>query len=162
MIAKLLKSKITVAVKPVPYWNRFPACARPEHCPVEFKEKLFSAEAWALWGFDDFDYVAIVKDGKRLIVPMSFIHPEEERVLFDNTEEDYVSSPSDIERYGKKEFAEDVSMMSGEFDVKIRSVKLTEYGADIVRDFKWSLNGHKKPVTNLNRHVFVEDTGKIT
>ena len=162
MIAKLLKSKITIAVKPVPHWNHFPACARPEHCPAEFKEKLFSAEAWALWGFDDFDYVAIVKDGKRLIVPMNFIHPEEERVLFDNTEDDYVSSPSDIERYGKEEFAEDIVMMSGEFDAKIHSVEITVYGADIVHDCKWSLNGHVKPVVNLNRQVFVEDTGKIT
>ena len=162
MIAKLLKSKITVAVKPIPYWNRFPDCVRPEYRPAEFKEKLFSAEAWAIWGFGEYDYVAIVKDGKRLIVPMSFIHPEEERVLFDNTEDNYISSPSDIERYGKKEFAEDVSMMSGEFDVKIRSVEITEYGADIVHDFKWSLNGHIKPVTNLWRQVFVEDTGKIT
>ena len=161
MKAKLLKTKIPVAIRPIVPWTSFPACARPEHLPN--KKKRFDAEVRALWYIGLSIYAAIVVEGRRLVVPIGFLENSYKvNDIFDNAEDNYISSPSDIERYGKEEFAEDVSMMSGEFDVKIHSVKITEYGADIVHDCKWSLNGHEKPVTNLNRQVFIEDTGKIT
>ena len=161
MKAKLLKTKIPVVIRPIVPWTCFPACARPEHLPN--KKKRFDAEVRALWYIGLSTYAAIVVEGRRLVVPIGFLENSYKvNDIFDNAEENFLRTPSDIGRYGKEDFAEDLLLMTGNFDIKIHSVTITKYGADVTCGFKWEVNGHVKPVTRMTRNILIkEDTEEI-
>ena len=107
MKAKLLKTKIPVVIRPIVPWTCFPACARPEHLPN--KKKRFDAEVRALWYIGLSIYAAIVVEGRRLVVPIGFLeNPYKVNDIIDNAEENFLRTPSDIGRYGKEDFAEDL------------------------------------------------------
>lgn len=161
MKAKLLKTKIPVVIRPIVPWTCFPACARPEHLPN--KKKRFDAEVRALWYIGLSTYAAIVVEGGRLVVPIGFLeNPFKVNDIIDTAEENFLRTPSDIDRYGKEDFAEDLLLMTGNFDIKIHSVTITKYGADVTCDFKWEADGHVKPVTRMTRNILIkEDTEEI-
>jgi len=143
MKVKLLKNKVTVTVKPIR--NQWPDCSKAEYCPI--KEPEFEALATAVWFEGSRTFLAVTYGNTRLIIPDTFVNLNKTQELYDNMEANYLSSLADVRRYGMKEFASDVLMMSNDFDVVVSSVSVaSSISLSVEAEFKWQLHGIVKPV----------------
>ena len=155
MKAKLLKTNIAITVKRLKHWWCFPACARPTNIP--FEEDQFEADAYALWFIGESIYIAVMRNGRQLIVPTDFVNPDAVHNLLLNAEENFIRTQYDISRYGLAEFAEDLMMLKNHFNVFVTSAKFSANGLVFVADFKWTLDGHCKTVKNMTYNVLLKD-----
>lgn len=158
MRAKLLKTPIKATIRPIEnykYGYGIPSCCYPEYTP--FEEPEYEAAIHAVWfrGDDNMNtFLAIERDGKRLVVPSSFASAWTVKDLFNNLEEDFIRSVDDARRYGLKAFAEDALLMHSNFNVKIVSAIAKDRDAIAVKaDYNWELHGHVKPVKGIEQLV---------
>lgn len=98
-------------------------------------------------------FLAIERDGRRLVVPSSFVSAWTVKDLFNNLEEDFICSVEDTWRYGLKAFAEDALLMQSNFNVKIVSAIEDRDTIIVKADYYWELHGHVKPVIGIERLV---------
>ena len=174
MRAKLLKTPIKATIRPIENYNFYgygiPSCCYPEYTP--FKEQKYEATIHAVWfkalsrtlvedktvikwGEDNTStFLAIERDGKRLVVPSSFVSAWTVKDLFDNMEPEFIQSVDDAGRYGLKAFAEDALLMQSNFNVKIVSAIAKDRDAIAVKaDYNWELHGHAKPVKGIEQYL---------
>lgn len=153
MKAKLLKHPMQVKVHLIEnMYKPYPDCVYPSYCPIHDKE--FEAIAHATWFLGDRAFVAILKDGVRLIVPSSYLSPFTVKDIFNNMEDDFIRCVDDVERYGTNAFVEDLLLVDNKFEVSVNSVtKNNKRYMTINTDFKWQLHGHIKPVKGIQNYV---------
>lgn len=159
MRAKQLKTPIKATIRPIQsadyYGYGIPSCCYPEYSP--FEEPVYEATIHAVWltGKDNMNaFLAIERDGRRLVVPSSFASAWTVKDLFDNLEKDFIRSVDDARRYGLKAFAEDALLMQSSFNVKIVSAIAKDRDAIAVKaDYNWELHGHVKPVKGIEQLV---------
>lgn len=165
MKAQLLKTPMTVTVRPIKNYKYTlePPCSKPEFTP--FKEESYEAVAHAFWYRNDSVYVAISREGKRLLVNVGFFSPWDVKEMGENQEEGYIRSVSDIDRYGREAFAEDALLMNGNINVEILSVTDLQSGnaLEVECSYEWILNGHVKPVQDFKQLICfsIEDPEEI-
>lgn len=157
MRAKLLKNPIKATVRPIENYKFYQfsilSCCY-QYSP--FKEPEYEATIHAVWfrgENNEAAFLAIERDGRRLVVPSSFVSAWTVKDIFDNLEEDFIRSVEDAGRYGLKAFAEDALLMQSNFNVKI--VSAIEYRDAIIvkADYNWELHGHIKPVRGIEHLV---------
>lgn len=159
MRAKLLKTPIKATIRPIQsadyYKYGIPDCCYPEYSP--FKEPEYETIIHAVWfrgENNEAAFLAIERDGKRLIVPSSFVSAWTVKEVFENLKTEFLQSVDDARRYGLKAFAEDALLMQSNFNVKIVSAIAGDCDAITVKaDYNWELHGHVKPVRGIERLV---------
>lgn len=159
MRAKQLKTPIKATIRPIQsadyYEYDIPPCCYPEYSP--FEEPEYEAIVHAVWfrgENNETAFLAIERDGRRLVVPSSFVNAWTEKDLFDNLEEDFIRSVDNARWYGLKAFAEDALLMQSNFNVKIVSAIAKDRDAiDVKADYNWELHGHVKPVRGIEQLV---------
>ncbi len=158
MRAKLLKTPIKATIRPIENYNYgygIPSCCYPEYTP--FEEPEYEAAIRAVWFKGDDNttaFLAVERDGKRLVVPSSFVSAWTVKDLFENLEEDFIQNVDDARRYGLKAFAEDAQLMLSNFNVTI--IKTQPKGKNCIEiksDYDWELNGHVKYVRGIEELV---------
>lgn len=159
MRAKLLKTPIKATIRPIEnykfYGYGIPSCCYPEYTP--FKETDYEATIHAVWfrgKNNERAFLAIERDGRRLIVPSSFVSAWTVKEVFENLKAEFLQSVDDARRYGLKAFAEDALLMQSKFNVKIDS-DITE-GRNAITfkaDYNWELHGHVKPVKGIESFI---------
>lgn len=168
MRAKLLKTPIKATIRPIKNYNYgygIPSCCHPEYTP--FKEPEYEATIHAVWFSGDnntITFLAVERDGKRLVVPSSFVSAWTVKDFFDNLEEDFIQSVDDARRYGLNAFVEDAQLMHSNFNVTI--IKTEPRGKNCIEiksDYDWELHGHVKPVRGIEQLVcfYVQDKTEI-
>lgn len=162
MKARLLKTPMTVTVRPIKNYNYTldPPCSKPEFTP--FKEESYEAVAHAFWYRNDSAYVAISREGKRLLVTVGFLSPWDVKEMGENQEEGYVRSVSDINRYGREAFAEDALLMDNCINVEILSVddRISGCCLEVESNHSSILNGHVKPSRNIKQIICFSEMGQ--
>ena len=158
MRAKLLKTPIKATIRPIEnykYGYGIPDCCYPEYSP--FEEPEYEATIHAVWfkgENNETAFLAIERDGKRLVVPLSFVDAWTVKDLFDKLEPEFIRSVDDARRYGLKAFAEDALLMQSNFNVKIVSaIAKDRDGIAVKADYNWELHGHVKPVRGIEQLV---------
>lgn len=169
MRAKLLKTPIKATIRPIENYNfygyRIPSCCYPEYTP--FEEPEYEAVIYAVWFRGDDNttaFLAVERDGKRLVVPSSFVSAWTVKDLFNNLEEDFIRSVDDASRYGLKAFVEDAQMMQSNFNVEVVSATAKRNDSiDVKCNYNWELHGHVKPVRGIEQLVcfYVQDKTEI-
>lgn len=158
MRAKLLKAPIKATIRSIENYNYrygIPSCCYPKYTP--FKDPEYEATIHAVWFRGDektITFLAVEHDGKRLVVPSSFVSAWTVKDFFNNLEEDFIQSVDDARRYGLKAFAEDVQLMLSSFNVTI--IKIQPRGKNYIEiksDYNWELNGHVKHVRGIKQLV---------
>ena len=158
MRAKLLKTPIKATIRPIENYNYgygIPSCCYPEYTP--FKEPEYEATILAVWFRGDentITFLAVERDGKRLVVPSSFVSAWTVKDFFDNLEEDFIQSVDDARRYGLKAFVEDAQLMLSNFNVTI--IKTQPRGKNCIEiksDYDCELNGHVKHVRGIEQLI---------
>ena len=157
MRAKLLKNPIKATIRPIENYKFHEygiSCCYPEYTP--FKEPEYEATIHAVWfrgENNEAAFLAIERDGRRLIVPSSFVSAWTVKDLFNNLEEDFICSVEDARRYGLKAFTEDALLMKSNFNVKIVSAIEDRDAITVKADYDWELHGHVKPVRGIEQLV---------
>lgn len=158
MRAKLLKTPIKATIRPIEnykYGYDIPSCCYPEYSP--FEEPEYEATVHAVWftGKDNMNaFLAIERDGRRLVVPSSFASPWTVKEVFENLKTGFLQSVDDARQYGLKAFVEDALLMQSSFNVKIVSAITKDRDAIAVKaDYNWELHGHVKPVRGIEQLV---------
>ena len=158
MRAKLLKNPIKATIRPIQsadyYKYGIPDCCYPEYSP--FKESEYEATIHAVWfrgEKNETAFLAIERDGKRLIVRSSFVSAWTVKEVFENLETEFLQSVDDARRYGLKAFAEDALLMQSNFNVKIVSAIEDRDAITVKADYDWELHGHVKPVRGIEQLV---------
>lgn len=158
MRAKLLKTPIKATIRPIENYNygyRIPSCCYPEYTP--FEEPEYEAVIYAVWFRGDDNttaFLAVERDGKRLVVPSSFVSAWTVKDIFDNLEEDFIQSVDDARRYGLNAFVEDAQLILSNFNVTV--IKTQPRGKNCIEiksDYNRELNGHVKPVRGIEQLV---------
>ena len=153
MRAKLLKNPIKATIRPIENYKFHEygiSCCYPEYTP--FKEPEYEATIHAVWfrgENNEAAFLAIERDGKRLIVPSSFASAWTVKKVFENLETNFLQSVDDTRRYGLKAFAEDVLLMLSNFNVKIVSVIEDRDAITVKADYDLEFHGHIKPVRGV-------------
>lgn len=159
MRAKLLKNPLKATIRPIQStdYNKYgmPNCCHPEYSP--FDDPVYEATVYAVWFTgknNETAFLAIERDGRRLVVPSSFVSPWTVKEVFENLKTDFLQSVDDARRYGLKSFAEDALLMQSNFNVKIVSAIAKDRDAIAVKaDYNWELHGHVKPVRGIEQLV---------
>lgn len=155
MKARLLKTPMTVTVRPIKNYNYTldPPCSKPEFTP--FKEESYEAVAHAFWYRNGSAYVAISREGKRLLVTVGFLSPWTVKEMGENLEERYIQNIKDIERYGLEAFVEDALLMDGNFHIEILSVeeKINGNCLDVETQVDRNLNYSVKHIPNVKNII---------
>lgn len=158
MRAKLLKTPIKATIRPIEnykYGYGIPSCCYPEYSP--FEEPEYDATVHAVWftGEDNMNaFLAIERDGRRLVVPSSFASPWTVKEVFENLKTGFLQSVDDARQYGLKAFAEDALLMHSNFNIKIVSAIANDRdGIAVKADYNWELHGHVKPVKGIEQLV---------
>lgn len=158
MRAKLLKTPINATIRPIVNYNYgygIPSCCNPEYTP--FEEPEYEAAIHAVWFKGDDKttaFLAIERDGKRLVVPSSFVSPWTVKDLFGNLEEDFIQSVDDARRYGLEAFAEDAQLMLSNFNVTIIKAKPRGKNCvDVKSSYSWEYHGHVEHVRVIEQLI---------
>lgn len=165
MKAQLLKTPMTVTVTPINDYDytHCPDCCNPEYTP--FKEQSYKAVAHAFWDRTFGHFVAISRNGERLVVPVGFLSPWDVKEMGENLEAKPIHSLTDIIRYGREAFAKDALLMHNNINIEILSVKDSQngQGLEVGCNFAWTLHGHVKPVRDFKQLICfsIEDPEEI-
>lgn len=165
MKAQLLKTPMTVTVRPIKNYkyNLEPPCSKPEFTP--FKEESYEAVAHAFWYRNDSAYVAISREGKRLLVTVGFFSPWAVKEMGENLEKNFLHNMEDVNRYGLEAFAEDALLMDDNINVEILSVtdRLSGCCLEVESNHSSILNGHVKPMRDFKQIICfsIEDPEEI-
>lgn len=151
MRAQLLRNPMTIKVEPIENYKGGLDCHNPEYTP--FKESSYEATAHALWYTDAYTFIAISRDERRLVVPISFTSPWTVKEIGNNLEGGFIENCKEANRYGIKAFVEDCLMMRNSFDVEVLDTNERETGIDFHANFNWQLHGHVKWVKNINQYI---------